>query len=1393
MHLKLILSLLCLFFVSIVLHKQALAQTFEEVYAQIVQEAQQQNYQNAIDLSERILPQATTRLGENTLNLSNFLNSLAGFYEQTQQPARALPLYEQVLGIRAKALHTQHPEYLKSIHKLANVYFVLGNYQAAKQTYGLIFQANSIENPLPLPVLFNAYSNLGSLYYHQNAIATADSLYEISKNYLSQINPVDTSLQLIYWEKKIQIYSNLEQYDKVLDVYEKIQPLQRKWYGQTHPYYVQALYQKMMYCNQLQMYARAISTFEPIPEVLWQQAPDNNADWYAVMLEGSYAYLFQENLKKATYLLKFVDRNYTSLPPPLLGRYWHLQALLAQKEAKNTLVSQAFQQSIQAYQSSTVPAIAKMIEVYYAWAIWEDRQKNYTQAEEIWQILYTQYTTSEPEKLPTLLYNLATTRYKNKQSEEAKATYQLAYSHQHTSPSLKALVCLQLARLAEAAYQTQQACNYYQEARSIWQVNPNDLPKEYYEAGQEEAQIYQKLTQYSKAIDLLQQLLANKPANATTSLRSQLAMAYYLNGQTTEAQLQYVEITALLDEHTPEALNELISTLNDLGNLYKNQGFYEEASNILAKAKQLCDTQSNAMPYLKMLTLHNLANLLRSLGKLEEAGDLLRKATELAQPDNLQTMDLLLEVQLSQANLTRQKGQFAQAEIQYINILNVLENQKRFNTLRQEAQRQVALLYLQTGRYEKAIEQLETLAKQNEEILLNDLSNELASAYQKVGRNTEAEALLISMIEIRNKKLGIQHPDIAAAQDQLGHLYRQKGNFEEARRLFERAYQNRLSVWGAEHPSIAISKNHLALVAEQQQDFAQAETFYQQSIEIIKEKLGEDHLFYMQALNNLATIYEKNNTPQKAFSYYQAALARLSTYVYQNIGVLSEQEKRQFWEANQTLINNFLSFVARVLFRPKDFENLEIPLLLEEVLNLRLSTKGLLLNHTRKTQSDFIRQANPQTQALYTQWQANREWLAHHLQKKPLPVLQIKIDSVQKATQSLEKELIIQSQDFAALFTQKANDWKVIQRKLKPREAALEMIRLPEQGQTLGYLALIMLPEQKTPIALLLTEGNAMENNYWAVYKNSIRFQEKDLNSYKRYWQAIQTVLDQANVKKLYFSPDGIYHLINVAALYIPEEEIYLDEKMTFVQFTNLQSLVTQRPVKFKNASASLWGNPHYSLDNTTQSYHFKDLPFTALEVTQIATLLKEKKWKVTLFTEKEAREQTLKENSGASILHLATHGYFDEQTHLSAATHTRTEAWLDPLLQSGLVWAGVNTPSALAEQEDGKLTALEVSQLALYETSLVVLSACQTGLGKVASGEGVYGLQRAFQVAGARQLLMSLWEVDDRATQQFMTSFYENLLKTQSSEEALKFARAQTRAIYPNPYYWAAFILLGQ
>jgi CHAT domain-containing protein/tetratricopeptide (TPR) repeat protein len=199
-------------------------------------------------------------------------------------------------------------------------------------------------------------------------------------------------------------------------------------------------------------------------------------------------------------------------------------------------------------------------------------------------------------------------------------------------------------------------------------------------------------------------------------------------------------------------------------------------------------------------------------------------------------------------------------------------------------------------------------------------------------------------------------------------------------------------------------------------------------------------------------------------------------------------------------------------------------------------------------------------------------------------------------------------------------------------------------------------------------------------------------------------------------------------------------------------------------------------------------LPGTRTEGEQIAALLAVEPW-----LEAHVLEARLKAVRSPRILHLATHGFFcKDQPH-----DPESGRWENPLLRSGLLLAGYNTWLARgelpAQAEDGILTAEDVAGLDLLDTELVVLSACETGLGQIHVGQGVFGLRRAFVVAGAKTLVMSLWRVPDQQTQELMVDFYRRLLAGVPRAAALRQAQLRLKSRYPEPCYWGAFICQGE
>lgn len=369
------------------------------------------------------------------------------------------------------------------------------------------------------------------------------------------------------------------------------------------------------------------------------------------------------------------------------------------------------------------------------------------------------------------------------------------------------------------------------------------------------------------------------------------------------------------------------------------------------------------------------------------------------------------------------------------------------------------------------------------------------------------------------------------------------------------------------------------------------------------------------------------------------------------------------------------------------------------------------------------------------------------------------------------------------------------------------------------YVALIITPDVQTPKYVVMANGDAMETKFAKFYRNAITHQVEDLYSYPVFWQPLQDVL--RGVSKVYFSPDGVYNTINPNTLYNPETKRYVLDDTELVLVSNTADILRQ-PVPSVSTKAVLIGFPDYNKAGTSspkQPSEFMllkkdsaqrfmngntvtELPGTRTEVNAIETLLKPK-LDVTKYMAADASEEKMKAMEAPRLLHIATHGFFlddisgsdDSQRGVTGVANSTLAE--NPLLRSGLLLAGAGKTISEGRQadqiEDGVLTAFEAMNLNLNQTDMVVLSACETGLGQIQTGEGVYGLQRAFRAAGAQSVLMSLWKVDDQATQKLMTGFYSEWLSKGKKQRAFREAQLKLRQQFPHPYYWGAFVMMGE
>jgi CHAT domain-containing protein len=475
--------------------------------------------------------------------------------------------------------------------------------------------------------------------------------------------------------------------------------------------------------------------------------------------------------------------------------------------------------------------------------------------------------------------------------------------------------------------------------------------------------------------------------------------------------------------------------------------------------------------------------------------------------------------------------------------------------------------------------------------------------------------------------------------------------------------------------------------------------------------------------------------------------------------------------------------------------------LLETCLHQVLFQHAYILRGNYNLLYDINRSADPQVELLATEWQVLREYLNElYIKEEPdkagMALVKNKIIEV-------EKKLVRLARDSTSIRYDYIPPTDSIRKQLKEGEAGVEIIRYKENhksyyGKKVRYAALIVKQSGPIEVVTFPEEGESMEGRHFKRYRNSIQFKMKDEHSYQVYWQPLANALQ--GVKKVYFAPDGIFHLINPNTLLEGASQKYVLDDVAIRMVPTIAEIHDEQPVAI--TTATVLGNPAYGEGQaqpqgdtlrTSREFFSRQpiaaLPGTKTEVEAISKLLKQHHAKTILLTGTGASKQSLFENNRADVMHIATHGFWIDQPASPSGYYNLFET----MSSSGLVLAGAQKKlddGSFSLATQGILTSAEIQDMNLFGTRLVVLSACETGLGEVVPGEGLFGLKRALQKSGVQSLVTSLWKVDDEATMQFMTLFYNQLMETQSLSGSFDSAMRTLKENYPDPYYWGAFVL---
>ncbi|GAB4484427.1 MAG: CHAT domain-containing protein [Raineya sp.] len=1028
-----------------------------------------------------------------------------------------------------------------------------------------------------------------------------------------------------------------------------------------------------------------------------------------------------------------------------------------------------------------------------------DDMNNFNLAEPLYKEALAIYKSTVGEKdvaYVTTLENLGYLYQQQGKFKEAEELYSQALAinkeilgtkHPDYATSLE-----NLAKLAEKSGQKEKAENLYIEHLNLIKDNLGEKSPVYATAMENLAKYYQNNGNFRLAEDYFRDVLKVRKRNGGDKTieyahtLNNLAILYKVSGRASLAETTYEEALALYKATVGDKSPAYAEVVGNLANLYYSQANYKKAEQMYEESRKIIETSygKNSMQY---------AMALRDLAKIHYV-----------------------------------KSEYAAAEPLYDEALKIIQsrgsNSKEYAAIIND----LANLYRMQGNEAKALPLLEESIKINKQIL-GDKHPEYARSlyqlaiisYKKEGASPKVKKMYEDVVEICRANPADANL-YGTAVGTLANLYNNEGDFAKAEPLYKESIKITRQNLGKKHPTYARNISNLAVLYRQKGKFDKAIEMFSEVAEIRKEVLGEKHLEYAKSLREIADLHYINKDYSKAEPLYIQVNRIFLDQIHKNFATLSEKEKIIFF---RLFSNSFHKFNSFLLLRHR-----VNPALAEEAYNNQLVLKGLLLSEQNRLRNTIKSSSDTEIIGLYNEWQEKKNQLAQiYMKNLDEEVSEQKIKGLENEIESLEKKLSIKSSDFAQIQKSKPVTFTDIKNALNEDEIAVEIVRFNKFEykftDSVYYAVFITTKQTPRPEVIFIATHEKKEGEDLAFYRNSIRTRKQDMLSYEVFWKPISDKIKTLlpNTQKIYFAADGIYYSINLATLYNPESKKYVLDEWNIHNLISTRDLLSLRvsAAEVAPASACLLGYPDFDNDeedasqaqnsqekDTTQmslnesedflSYHkiISILPGTKKEVENIEKVLKTKGTNVLKLMLAKANESQIKKLKNPSILHIATHGYFmqDLQEEDADEQANKTKKEINPLMRSGLLLAGSQKTFNKANKpgEDGVLTAYEAQNLDLFQTDLVVLSACETAQGELKNGEGVFGLQRAFQVAGAKTVVTSLWRVDDVTTEMLMSSFYTRWLKGTNKWQALKEAQKEVQKKYPQPYYWGAFVMVG-
>jgi CHAT domain-containing protein/Flp pilus assembly protein TadD len=891
---------------------------------------------------------------------------------------------------------------------------------------------------------------------------------------------------------------------------------------------------------------------------------------------------------------------------------------------------------------------------------------------------------------------------------------------------------------------------------------------------------------------------------------------------------------------------DVARALNDLAELYRNTGRYAEAESLYRRSLAIKEKTLGKDHPGVAISLNNLASLYHMTSRYAEAESLCRHSLAIFEktlgkdhPDVAISLNNL-------AKLLETTGRYAEAEPLYRRSLAIKEK-----TLGKDhpsvaiSLNNLAELYRNTGRYAEA----EPLYRRSLAIFEKTLGedhpnvarslNNLGLLYYTAGRYAEAEPLYRRSLAISERVLGKDHPDVAQSLNNLAALYRNTGRYADAEPLYRRSLTIYEKTLGPDHPDVALSLNNLGFLYDATGRHADAEPLYRRSLAIREKALGPDHPDVALALSNLGIYYGITGKHAEAHVLLNRSVTIQDSVRESTFTLLTEKQKLSYMKTQEGYVYGYLSHTLDYL---RDDQAAVI-----DTFNTWLRWKGSVIEAQGRYLDALTTSDDPKVREKLKQLADVQREIAKLQLSGPVKMApdeyRGKIAELQKKKESLESELMAMSKDFTVEKKARTADVKALSSIIPKDTVYLDYARIEPydfQKKVFGkprYLLFLFTPGDARKVRFTdIGPSEEVDRRISAYLKEMGRAKTEgslpDEKKLRREASALYGLLIKPveaflkDKKHLLVSPDGNLNLIPFEAL-TTSSGAYLMEGYLISYVGAGRDMVKFAQSSLKGGTSLIFADPDYDLgqkgieeaksssgvrtahvrapvSRDAKGMYFDRLPDTKEEANTIEKILKSKLGhEVVNCQNTKALEDILFTTSSPKVLHLATHGYFltREETRqplkmqdLSPAGDPLKAPSItieNPMLRSGIVLAGVNT-SLKEGRDEGMVTAEKVLGLKLKGTDLVVLSACETGIGDIQSGEGVFGLKRAFILSGAKTLVMSLWSVPSKETMDLMTSFYALLSEGKTKAEALRQAKLAVMKKNPHPFFWGAFTVTG-